>query len=46
MTRIEFTIQSDMKPVVPTWITDPVVARMLISTLEELRDHAGKTQIQ
>jgi hypothetical protein len=46
MTRIEFTIYSDMKPVVPTWITDPVVARLLISTLEELRDQAGKTQIQ
>jgi hypothetical protein len=42
MTRIEFTIQSDMKPVVPTWITDPVVARLLISTLEELRDHVGE----
>jgi hypothetical protein len=46
MTRIEFTIQSDMKPVVPTWITDPVVARLLISTLEELRDQANKIQIQ
>ena len=45
MTRIEFTIHSDMKPVVPTWITDPVVARMLISTLEELRDHAGKIKV-
>jgi hypothetical protein len=44
-TRIEFTIQSDMKPVVPTWITDPVVARLLISTLEELRDHACKIQV-
>jgi hypothetical protein len=42
MTRIEFTIQSDMKPVVPTWITDPFVARLLISTLEKLRDHAGE----
>jgi hypothetical protein len=42
MTRIEFIFHSDMKPVVPTWITDPVVARLLISTLEELRDHADK----
>jgi hypothetical protein len=40
MTRIEFTLQSDMKPVIPTWITDPVVSRMLISTLEELRDYS------
>jgi hypothetical protein len=41
MTRIEFILQSDMKPVVPTWITDPFVSRLLISTLEKLRDHAG-----
>jgi hypothetical protein len=46
MTRIEFILQSDMKPVVPTWITDPFVASLLISTLEELRDQASKIQIQ
>jgi hypothetical protein len=46
MTKIEFILQSDMKPVVPTWITDPFVANLLISTLEELRDQASKIQIQ
>jgi len=45
-TKIEFLLQSDMKPVIPAWMTDPVIARLLISTLEELRDHAGKYNIQ
>jgi hypothetical protein len=40
MTKIEFMLQSDMKPVIPVWITDPVVARLLISTLEVLRDYS------
>jgi hypothetical protein len=46
LTKIEFILHSEMTPVVPTWITDPFVASLLISTLEELRNQASENKMK
>lgn len=45
-TRIEYMLYSDMAPVVPAWMTDPVVSGLLISALDELRKNAREYALQ
>lgn len=37
-TVIELILCSDMDPVIPTWMTDPVVYRLMVSTLNHLKE--------
>lgn len=45
MTRIEYMLYSDMKPVVPVWLTDPIVTSMMVSTLQKLRENVIESPI-
>jgi len=39
-TRVEYMLYTDMKPVVPVWITEPIISSMLITTLDQFREKA------
>jgi len=40
VTRIDFMLYTDMKPVVPPWVTDPVITSVMFSTLDQFREKA------
>jgi hypothetical protein len=39
-TRVEFMLYTDMKAVIPAWVTDPVITSMMLSTLDQFREKA------
>jgi hypothetical protein len=38
--RVDYTLYTDMKPVIPPWMTEPVVSALMISTLSHFREKA------
>jgi hypothetical protein len=44
-TRVEYMLYTDMKPVVPVWVTEPIISSMMINTMDQFREKSREVSM-